>query len=282
MKLKRRLPKDRIFEQIKNHYEVEKSIAERLKNSSREERKAIYAGMYDELFAKVTDHPRLKERANNERIQASNIQRLELVKKFLNDLTVFVEFGPGDCNFSFEVSKYVKKVYAVDISDQSGRNNNIPTNFKLIVYDGYNLNMESNSVDVAFSDQFIEHLHPDDAEYHFELVKRILRDNGVYVFRSPHAFFGPHDISKYFSDEPQGFHLKEWTYSEIEKILKKVNFTSWGGYWRVNKKISKEYVKIPFCYFKAAEVMLKNLPKKPQRSISRLFLPMKLYMIAVK
>lgn len=282
MRPKRRLPKDRMFEQIKNHYEVEKSIAERLKNSAREERKAIFANMYDELFAKVTDHPRLKEKENNEKIQASNIQKLKLVKKFLNDLTVFVEFGPGNCNFSFEVSKYVKKVYAVDISDQRGRNYNIPTNFELVVYDGYNLNLEDNSVDVAFSDQFIEHLHPEDAEYHFQLVKRILRNNGRYVFRSPHAFFGPHDISKYFSDEPQGFHLKEWTHSEIEKILKKVNFTSWHGYWRVNKQLNKKYAKIPFCYFKVAEVLLKNLPRKQQRFISRLFLPMKLYMTAVK
>jgi SAM-dependent methyltransferase len=274
MRLKRRLPKDRMFEQIKNHYEVEKSIAERLKNSAREERKAIFANMYDELFAKVNDHPRLKEKENDEKIQASNIQKLKLVKKFLNDLTVFVEFGPGNCNFSLEVSKYVKKVYAVDISDQRRRNYSIPTNFELVVYDGYNLNLEDNSVDVAFSDQFIEHLHPEDAEYHFQLVKRILRNNGRYVFRSPHAFFGPHDISKYFSDEPQGFHLKEWTHSE--------NFTSWHGYWRVNKQINKKYAKIPFCYFKVAEVLLKNLPRKPQRFISRLFLPMKLYMIAVK
>jgi len=52
MKLKRRLPKDRTFEQIKNHYEVEKSIAGNLKSADREKRKTIYPVMYDELFAR--------------------------------------------------------------------------------------------------------------------------------------------------------------------------------------------------------------------------------------
>jgi len=282
MRLKRKLPKDRTFEQIRRHYEVEKSIAERLKQASREKRKEIFPIMYDELFAEVPDHPRLMQRESIEKIQVTNEQKLQLVKKYLNDFTVFFEFGPGDCNFAFEVCKCVKKVYAVDISDQRGIDYSAPKNFKLILYDGYNLDMESDSVDVVFSDHFIEHLHPKDVEYHFQLVKRILRENGLYVFRTPHAFFGPHDISKYFSNVPEGFHLKEWTHSEIEEILKKLNYTSWCGFWRINKELNKNYVKIPFFYFKVAEAMLKRHPKMPQRYLSRLFLPIKLCMIAVK
>lgn len=204
MKLKRRLPKDRAFEQIKNHYEVEKSIAENLKRSDREKRKTIYPVMYVELLAKVGDHPRLTSRENKEKILAANEQKLKLVEKFLNDSVVFVEFAPGDCNFAFELCKHVKMVYAVDISDQRGKDCVMPPNFRLIVYDGYNLDMEDGTADVVFSDQFIEHLHPEDTEYHFRLVKRILRDNGLYIFRTPHVFLGPHDISKYFSDEPEG------------------------------------------------------------------------------
>lgn len=282
MKLKRRLPKDRTFEQIKNHYEVEKSIAENLKSSDREKRKTIYPFMYDELFAKVADHPRLTLSENKEKILAANKQKLKLVEKFLNDSIVFVEFGPGGCNFAYEVCKYVKMVYAIDISDQRRKNCKIPPNFKLIVYDGYNLALEDSTADVVFSDQFIEHLHPEDTEYHFRLAKRILRENGLYIFRTPHAFLGPHDISKYFSDEPEGFHLKEWTYSGIEKILKRLNFTSWSGYWRINSQINRKYVKIPFAYFNVVEAMLNNLAKKPRRALSRLFLPLKIYMIAVK
>ena len=234
--------------------------------------------MYDELFSNVPDHPRLKET----KITDTDSPTLLFLKEYLNDSSVYVEFGPGDCQFASTVCKYAKKVVAVDISDQRKEGSRFPSNFELIIYDGYDLNMESGSVDVVFSDEFIEHLHPEDVEYHFQLVKRILHDEGLYIFRTPHAYFGPHDISKFFSDEPEGFHLKEWTHSEIEETLKKVNFTSWNGFWRINSKLNKNYKKIPFGYFKIAEAMLKGLPKKPQRKVSRLFLPLKVFMIAVK
>ena len=52
MKLKRPLPLNRSFSQVRNHYLVEKAIAKRLKQASREERKLIYATMYDDLFSK--------------------------------------------------------------------------------------------------------------------------------------------------------------------------------------------------------------------------------------
>ena len=278
MKLKKKLPENRNLEQVRKHFEIEKSIAEKIKRANREERKKIFPVMYHELFTKVPDHPRLSKT----KITDTNNQTLQFLKKYLNDSTIYVEFGPGDCQLASTVCKYTKKVIAVDISDQKKDRSSLPSNFELIIYDGFDLKMERNSVDVVFSDQFIEHLHPEDVEYHFQLVKRILRDNGLYIFRTPHAYFGPHDISKFFSDEPEGFHLKEWTHSEIEEILKEVNFTSWDGFWRINNKLNKEYIKIHFGYFKIAEAMLKGLPKKPQRKVSRLFLPLKVFMIAVK
>jgi len=282
MNLKRKLPKDRTFDQLRNHYEVEKSIAAKLKKADREQRKKLFPVIYDELFARVPDHPRSRARRSADEIESSNKQKLQLVKKHLNNSTVFVEFGPGGCHFAFEVCKHVKKVYALDISDQRLEKLHLPANFELVIYDGYNLDIESDSVDFAFSDQLIEHLHPEDIEDHFRLVKRILRNGGSYLFRTPHAFFGPHDISKYFSDEPEGFHLKEWTYSEVEKIIRKLNFATWDGFWRINKKLNKKQIKIPFYYFKITEAMLRGLPKKPQRLLSRLFLPLQLLMIATK
>lgn len=64
MKLKHPPPPGRTEEQLRNHYLVEKSIAERLKRANREERKRIYREMYDELFRKVPDHPRLTRRSS--------------------------------------------------------------------------------------------------------------------------------------------------------------------------------------------------------------------------
>ena len=139
MKLRRPLPDNRDFEQVRNHYLVEKAIAEKLKAAGRDERKIIYATMYDDLFKLVPDHPRLSHVACRESVLRSIRSKLSLVDGLIDRSTVFVEFAPGDCKFAVEVAGYVKKVYGVDISCQSGPVDDLTDNFRLILYDGYNL-----------------------------------------------------------------------------------------------------------------------------------------------
>src|SRR5690606_20747310 len=115
------------------------------------------------------------------------------------------------CRFSFELAKIAQSVLAVDIADQIGPNVERPANFQLVLYNGYDLDLPHDSVDTAFSDQLIEHLHPDDAADHFRVVRQVLKPGGVYIFRTPHRLSGPHDVSRYFCEHAEGFHLKEWT-----------------------------------------------------------------------
>jgi len=280
MRLKKKLPADRTFEQIRNHYEVEKAIARRVKNSTREERAALYPRIYEEIFEKVPDHPRLKVRENTVAIDARGEAKLGLVKKYLKASGAYAEFGPGDCRFASAVAPYTEHVYALDISDQRSPALKAAENFRLILYDGYRLGLKDGSIDVAFSDQLIEHLLPEDAEFHFALARRILRDGGVYILSTPHAFFGPHDISGYFSDAPEGLHFKEWTYSEIAGILKRLGFSSRRGFMRRGKG----YRRVPLGYLSLMETLLGHLPVKPRgrRFLSRFFLPRNLVMVAGK
>jgi SAM-dependent methyltransferase len=255
IKLRKPLPDKRTYEQILNHYLVEKAIAEKLKNSNREERKLIYATMYDELFKKVPDHSRIIQREDEQRTQIVNKEKLSMVHRFLKPSSIFVEFAPGDCRFAMEVTKYVKIVYAIDISDQRGQNKAIADNFNLIIYDGYNLNkIKEKSVDIIFSDQFIEHLHPEDTRLHFELAFKILKPGGKYLFCTPHAFTGPHDISCFFSSKPECFHLKEWTYYELVKLLKELNFSQ----IRTIRMVKNIPVTLPYIFFQISEYMLKT------------------------
>lgn len=276
-KLKKKLPSGRTFEQIRNHYEVEKAIATRLKRAIREERKIIYQTMYDELFKQVPDHSRLKRRENPKMTAIVNQNKLKLMEKFIDKSTIFVEFAPGDCRFAISICNRVRFVYGVDISDQRGQLDNVPDNFELIIYDGYDLQMQENSTDVVFSDQLIEHLHPEDTEFHFRLVRKILRPQGVYVFRTPHRFSGPHDVSRYFSNEAEGFHLKEWTYSEIAKILKRLEYSSWSGYKYTKRNLTRK----PFAYFIIIEYILNMLPKRLRKITSR-YLLSSITIVAVK
>jgi len=278
VRLRRPLPPNRSFEQIKNHYLVEKAIAERLKHANRGNRKLIYATMYNDLFSQVPDHPRLTRREDERVTIKVNRFKLSLIRGFLDKSTVFVEFAPGDCRFAMEVAKYVKSVYGIDISDQRGSNYNIPDNFKLIIYDGYNLEeIEKNSVDIVFSNQLIEHFHPEDTKLHFELVHRILKEGGKYVFLTPHAFTGPHDISVYFSDIPEGFHLKEWTYSELKQMLTVLKFSQFHSYW-IARGIK---LKMPYIYFKICEKVLGLFPKEHVRVVSK-YLIRRISCVAIK
>jgi len=226
--------------------------------------------MYEELFSKVPDHPRLTRRTSEQFVARANRNKLSLIGRFLGTTKVFAEFGPGDCTFSYEVARRVKYTYGIDISDQRERTNGMPENFKLIVYNGYDLpDLEDNSVDIAFSDQLIEHFHPEDTRLHFELVRRILKDGGKYVFRTPHALTGPHDVSGYFSDEPECFHLKEWTYIEIGSLLKKLKYSDFHTCWCA-RGIN---LRVPYFYFAVLEHVLGAMPKRYVRKPARYLIP---------
>ena len=269
MQLKKSLPQDRTYDQILNHYKVEKAIAERIKKSNREERKQIYASMYEELFQKVPDHSRLTRRKDEEQSNKANKDKFLLIKSLINNKTVFAEFAPGDCQFSFEVANHVSQGFGIDISDQHNPSIIPPENFKLIVYDGYNLSeIPDNSIDVLFSDQLIEHFHPEETQLHFEIAYRILKKSGKYIFRTPHRYSGPHDISKYFSDEPEGFHLKEWTYSELKPVLRNAGFSLISA--RMMRK--RVLLWLPFTYFEICEKVLGRYPRAKIRTIADLIL----------
>jgi SAM-dependent methyltransferase len=214
----------RTREQLRHHYEVEKELADRLRRSTRTERTALFKTLYNELFARVPDHPRLVRRETAETTRRATAARMALLKPFLGGVDTFLEIAPGDCRLAYEVCRSVRQVIGVDISDQSGLDANRPANFRLAVYDGYHLDLPKESIDLAFSYQFLEHLHPEDVADHLRLVQGLLKPGGLYVISTPHRFSGPHDVSAHFTPEPTAFHLKEWTYGELVREMRAAGF----------------------------------------------------------
>jgi len=278
LKLKLEPPPDRTAEQLEKHFEVERAIAARLMRADRRERAGIYRSMYDELFAKVPDHPRLRRRNDAAKTAAINREQLELLGRFIRPGFVVVEFGPGDCRFSFELCQHAGFVYGIDISDQSGMREGVPDNFQHIVYDGSRLPLAERSADVVYSDQLIEHLHPEDASRHFGLVREILRNGGVYVFRTPHGLTGPHDVSKYFTDRPQGFHLKEWTYTELAAVLRGAGYRTWQALYGVKGR----HFSMPVWFLSLIERFLGSCPGDLARRMSRLLFRNDVCMVAYR
>jgi SAM-dependent methyltransferase len=221
-------PNVRSIERLRHHYEVERELAEHLRKSTREQRTTLFGELYNELFRRVPDHPRLTRLESSEQKRRNVAAQMRLLSEWLNPDTSLIEFAPGNCWLSFEAAKTAGRVIAVDISDQRDATQLVPKNFQHVCYDGTQLDLPPSCADVAFSYQFLEHLHPDDVGPHFELVHRLLKPGGVYVFDTPHRYSGPHDISRYFSDTLDCFHFQEWTHREMRKLLASHGFKpSW-------------------------------------------------------
>ena len=263
------IPENRTYDSVLHHFEVESAIAKRLMAADRETRKDIYSTMYDELFAQVPDHPRLTRRADARATASMNRRKMRLIEPFVRPDGSVLEFGAGDCRFSFELAKIARKVYAVDIADQIGPDVSRPDNFELVVYNGYDLNLPGDSVDTAFSDQLIEHLHPEDTEHHFRVVHRVLKPGGVYTFRTPHRLTGPHDVSRYFSTEAEGFHLKEWTYGELASLLEGIGYRSIAAYWFGRDQL----IRVPIAAFRTTELLFQHLPLAQRKGRLRYLVP---------
>ncbi|MDF1853721.1 MAG: class I SAM-dependent methyltransferase [Verrucomicrobiales bacterium] len=255
-------------ERIRHHFEVERELAGRMRNSSREERTELFKTLYTELFERVPDHPRLTRRDTEESSRKNIESQMRLLRPFLSEETVFLEMASGDCRLSFAACEICEKVIGVDISDQRNPEDPEPENFELIVYDGDHLEIPDDSVDVAFSYQFLEHLHPDDVVPHFETILRILKPGGIYLFDSPHRFSGPHDVSRFFGDELQCFHFQEWSYREMLRLVKKCGFSE-AKIVRRGKALTNPFL---IGLHQAIEAIVGILPSSLRRRIaSRLF-----------
>ena len=276
MTLRRPVPPGRTEESLRRQYDVERALADRLRASSREERSRLYATLYDELFRAVPDHPRLTAVEDPATLERKNKDKLSLVEPWLRPDTVFVEFAPGDCSFATVVAGRAGKVIAIDISDQRPPGAPRPENLELVLYDGYRLSIPAGCADLVFSDQFLEHLHPDDVDEHLRLAHGLLHPGGIYALRTPHRFSGPHDISRYFADEPHGFHLKEWTYGEMAEALRAAGYGAIQG----GRRVRGRYRPVPLAPLVFAERLFGPLPSGLRRRLSKPFLARNLAMFA--
>jgi ubiquinone/menaquinone biosynthesis C-methylase UbiE len=272
MKLQIKIPKDdaRSIEQITEHYVLEKRLAETLRNSGKESRSILYTELYDELFQKIPHHPQMARKIDAASSWQEITRKMNLVKAYLRPDTIFLEIGPGDCQFSFEVAKSVKQVFAVDVSQEITKQTSPPSNFELIISDGCNVPIADQSVSVIYSNQLMEHLHPDDSFEQLKEIYRVLQPGGFYICVTPNRLAGPHDVSKYFDSVATGFHLQEYTHQELYDLFLKTGFaevlTYMGGkgvYYRCSHSLAI-----------ACEAILKRLPFQLRYKMAN-FLPIR-------
>lgn len=221
-------PDPRTPEQIREQYEVERVLADQLRGASREERRSLYTRLYDELFRRVPHHPLMTQSRTPEEKRVILDRQLRWLRPLVGPDSTFLEVGAGDCMVTFEVAKLVRKAIAIEVSETVVGEGRPPDNFELIISDGTSVPVPVGSVDVVYSQQLMEHLHPDDALEQLRNIYAALKPGGRYFCVTPNRTTGPHDISRFFDERASGFHLKEYTIGELNRLFREVGFRRVG------------------------------------------------------
>jgi SAM-dependent methyltransferase len=250
---------------LREHYVVEKELAQRLRQADKAERRTLYSQLYDELFRRVPHHIQLTNKLSPETLARRTRLQMAVLGPYLHRDTVFMEIGPGDCALSFHVAQQVRRVHAIDVSDEVTRSAQRPSNFELSLSDGSSIPVPPGSITLAYSNQLMEHLHPDDALEQLINVYNALAPNGTYVCITPNRMTGPHDVSRYFDTFATGFHLKEYSTGELGRLFRRV------GFRRIRAAVGGKgtFVCVPYQLVAAIETLLDLLPPLSRRRLAK-------------
>jgi 2-polyprenyl-3-methyl-5-hydroxy-6-metoxy-1,4-benzoquinol methylase len=247
-----------------HHYKIERNLAEKLRSAPKPERLSMYANVYDELFRLVPHHPQLTKKKSEQLKHAAIKIKMKIIRPLLKANMTFLEIGAGDCSLSSHVAGLVKQVYAVDVSETITQNCDFPKNLKPILSDGSSVTVPRNSIDIVYSYQLIEHLHPEDAYDQLKNILAALVPGGKYLCITPNRLNGPHDISRYFTPKATGFHLKEYTVTELSWLFKSVGFSKVKMYIGAKGK----YIRCTILPAILCEKFLEKMPDKIRRNIA--------------
>jgi SAM-dependent methyltransferase len=244
---------------LRAHYEIERELATRLRSANRAQRQTLYRDAYNELFQRVGSHPQRHENPSGVAGQ------LRVLERYLHPQDVFLEIGAGDCALALAVAERVRHVYALEVSSEITEGVPRRENCDVIVTDGLSLPVPPGAATLAYSNQVFEHLHPDDGLDHLRQVYEALAAGGRYVCITPNRLTGPHDISMYFDNVASGFHLREYTATELAALMRTAGFEHVEA-WTTRKGIS---LRLPWLMVRVTETPLRVLPHRVRRGIGQ-------------
>jgi predicted SAM-dependent methyltransferase len=216
-------PPDRVIA----HYQLERRLAAKMRASTRGEReRGLYTQIYDALLGELEDHPRKRPatEAGRRRSQLYVERQARMILREVDAGDVFLEVGGGNCEVTMWVAPHVLRAFVIDVTDELAPANAEAENFKFIKTTAVEIPLPSQSVTFAYSNQVMEHLHPDDAVTQLRELHRVLRPGGKYLCRTPSRITGPHDVSRYFDAVAVGTHMKEYTYAELLRLFADAGF----------------------------------------------------------
>lgn len=210
--------------QVGFHLELERELTAQLRASTAQTRRATFERCYDELYSRL---PWLAETGTAEDVDPSPwIAALGPAPQRVLE----IGSGAGMLARSLAGAGYI--VEATEITAERGGERDVVDGLTWDVTDGVHIEQFASNppYDAVISDQVVEHLHPDDIARHLSGCRQVLRSGGRLVFRTPHPFTGPHDISRVFGlATPVGMHLHEYTNRELVELLRAAGFKRVAG-----------------------------------------------------
>ncbi|WP_312434490.1 class I SAM-dependent methyltransferase [Janthinobacterium sp.] len=244
METKQRRRDERSIERIYQHYLLERRLAAQLFNAPRSERAHIYGKVYSELFTSLPDHPQVTADRSTSTIALD----LHYINVALAPGTRFLEVGCGDAEMSFAVAAKVLHAYGLDVTQELIQYERAPQNFSFLRTQSTDIALADDFIDIAYSNQLIEHLHPDDVADQMKEILRVLKPGGAYSCKTPSKITGPHDVSEYFDYQATGFHLCEYDYYSLRQLFRRC------GFRKIHFFINARGLKIPFPYWLARPI----------------------------
>jgi hypothetical protein len=92
----------------------------------------------------------------------------------------------------------------------------------------------------------------------------VLKPGGTYFCITPNRLSGPHDVSRDFDDEATGLHLREYTATELGRILRDAGFSR----TRIFLRIGSLVLKLPLLPYRFLETLLATLTHRVRKLLT--------------
>jgi SAM-dependent methyltransferase len=259
---------------LRQHFEIERELADKLREApSKEERRRLYGEVYRQRSELIPSHPLVQQAADAE-VRSGYVEpQVRLLRSFVNEQTRFCEVGAGDGAVAKALAPHVASSVALDVTDALALPDDEGAGFEFRVFDGFDLGLPPGSIDLVYSNDVVEHLHPDDMLDHAREVREILRPGGKYVCVTPNRLSGPHDVSKHFAETPQGFHLREYSATELAAALRQAGFSRVKVFLAFRGRRLTPL--LPAGLVRPLEALIEAMPRRYGRRVARLLAALK-------
>jgi ubiquinone/menaquinone biosynthesis C-methylase UbiE len=179
----------------------------------------------------------------------------EYLQSEINENSAVADLGCGYCDFINQISAARK--YAVDSNLESKQycGNDVEFFHSSVT----SLNLESNSIDVVFASNLLEHFHDDELKEVFSEINRVLKNHGKLILIQPNYYYA---YREYWDDYT---HVKAFTHTsladfltsknyKIEKVVKRFLPFSFHSILPKTYLLTKIYLSLPYHF--AAKQML--------------------------